>query len=89
MEPRRDPKMHEEIKDEEAKEGRDLLLVKKGFGTLPSCDGEVDKYDDWRFKVVTLEENFKDFVEWTEKRTPIPGKKNLHDWEFRKFGTVL
>ena len=33
---------------------RDLFISKKGFSDLPQFDGKAEKYDDWRFKVVTF-----------------------------------
>ena len=32
----------------QGKRGRDLFIVKKGFGSIPLFDGRVDKYDDWK-----------------------------------------
>ena len=43
------------IKDKDTDGGRDLFIVKKGFGSLQLFDGRVDKYDDWRFKVITFQ----------------------------------
>ena len=33
------------IKDKDTNGGRDLFIVKKGFGSLPLFDGRVDKYE--------------------------------------------
>ena len=58
------------IQDKDANGGRDLFIVKKGFGSLPLFDGRVDNGDDWRFKVITfleMPENFRELLEWTEK----------------------
>ena len=66
------------IKDKDMNGGRDLFIVKKGFGSLPLFDGRVDKYDDWRFKVITffeMEDNFRELLEWTEKLTTMPSRK--------------
>ena len=54
------------IKDKDANGGHDLFIVKKGFGSLPLFDGRVDKYDHWRFKVITfleMEDNFRELFE--------------------------
>ena len=75
------------IKDKDTNGGRDLFIVKKGFGSLPLFDGRVDKYDDWRFKVITfleMEDNFRELLEWTEKLTTMPEQKDLDAWEFEQ-----
>ena len=75
------------IKDKDTNGGRDLFIVKKGFGSLPPFDGRVDKYDDWRFKVITflkMEDNFRELLEWTEKLTTMPEQKDLDAWEFEQ-----
>ena len=43
--------------------GRDLFISKKGFSDLPQFDGKAEKYDDWRFKVVTFLEMEDEFSE--------------------------
>ena len=61
--------------------------VKKAFGSLPLFDGRVDKYDDWRFKVITvfeMEDNFRELLEWTEKLTKMPEQEDLDEWEFEQ-----
>ena len=53
------------IKDKDANGGRDLSIVKKGFGSLPLFDGRVDKYDDWRFnvlKILEMEDNIRELL---------------------------
>ena len=82
------------IKDKDANGGRDLFNVKKAFGSLPLFDGRVDKYGDWRFKVITvfeMEDNFRELLEWTEKLTKMPEQEDLDEWEFeqkKKTGTL-
>ena len=75
------------IKYKDTNGGRDLFIVKKGFGSLQLFDGRVDKYDDWRFKVITfleMEDNFRELLEWTEKLTTMPEQKDLDAWEFEQ-----
>ena len=75
------------IKDKDTNGGRDLFIVKKGFGSLPLFDGRVEKYDDWRFKVITfleMEDNFRELLEWTETLTTMPEQKDLDAWEFEQ-----
>ena len=73
------------IKDKDANRGRDLFIVKKGFGSLPLFDGRVDKYDDRRFKVITfleMEDNFRELSERIEKLTKMLEQEDLDAWEF-------
>ena len=75
------------IKYKDTNGGRDLFIVKKGFGSLRLVDGRVDKYDDWVFKVITfleMEDNFRQLLEWTEKLTTMPEQKDLDAWEFEQ-----
>ena len=50
--------------------GRDLFISKKGFSALPQFDDKAEKYDDWRFKVVTfleMEDHFSELLTFVEK----------------------
>ena len=52
---------------------------------VPLFDVRVNKYDDWRFKVITileLEDNFVELLEWTEKLTKMLEQEDA--WEFKK-----
>ena len=47
----------------------------------------MDKYDDWRFKVITfieMEDNFRELLEWTEKLTTMSEQKDLDAYEFEQ-----
>ena len=73
------------IKDKGTNGGRDLFIVKKGFGSLPFLDGRVDKNDDWRFGVVTfleMKDNFCELLEWTEKLTEMLEQEDFDACEF-------
>ena len=75
------------IKDKGANGGRDLFIVKRGFGSLPLFDGRVDENDDRCFKVVRFlerKENFHELLEWTEKLTKMLEQEDLDACEFDK-----
>ena len=74
----------EEKKKEHGKE-RDLFISKKGFSVLPQFDGKAEKYDDWRFKVVTfleMEDHFSELISFLEKLPKMPTQEELEQWEF-------
>ena len=74
----------EEKKKEHGK-GRDLFISKKGFSDLPQFDGKAEKYDDWRFKVVTfleMEDHFSELISFLEKLPKMPTQEELEQWEF-------
>ena len=65
--------------------GRDLFISKKGFSDLPPFDGKAEKYDDWRFKVVTfleMEDHFSELISFLEKLPKMPTQEELEQWEF-------
>ena len=65
--------------------GRDLFISKKGFSDLPQFDGKAEKYDDWRFKVVTfleMEDHFSELISFLEKLPKMPTQEELEQWEF-------
>ena len=60
--------------------GRDLFIAKKGFSALPQLDGKAEKYDDWRFKVVTfleMEDHFRELLTFFEKLPKMPTEEDL------------
>ena len=61
------------------------IKARKASVRYPLFDGRVDKYDDWRFKVITfleMEENFREL--WNEKLTQMPELEDLDAWEFEQ-----
>ena len=57
---------------------RDLLVDKKGFQTLPTFTGKMDKYEDWNFTTkvyIETEPGFAEVLEWIEKQTEEPTKE--------------
>jgi len=64
--------------------GRDLFIAKKGFSALPQFDGKAEKYDDWRFKVVTfleMEDHFSELLTFVEKLPKMPTEEDCDEWE--------
>ena len=64
--------------------GRDLFIAKKGFSALPQFDGKAEKYDDWRFKVVTfleMEDHFSELLTFVEKLPEMPTEEDCDEWE--------
>jgi len=64
--------------------GRDLFISKKGFSDLPQFDGKAEKYDDWRFKVVTfleMEDRFSELLTFVEKLPKMPTEEDCDEWE--------
>ena len=64
--------------------GRDLFIAKKGFPDLPKFDGKAEKYDDWRFKVVTfleMEDHFSELLTFVEKLPKMPTEEDCDEWE--------
>ena len=64
--------------------GRDVFISKKGFSDLPQCDGKAEKYDDWRFKVVTfleMEDHFSELLTFVEKLPKMPTEEDCDEWE--------
>jgi hypothetical protein len=79
-------KLQGKLREKESRggNGRDLFIAKKGFAALPQFDGKAEKYDDWRFKVVTfleMEDNFRELIEWIEKQSKMPTEEELGEWE--------
>ena len=73
------------IKDKGTNGGRDLFIVKKGFGSLPFLDERANKNDDWRFEVVAfleMKDNFCEPLEWTEKPTEMLEQEDFDACEF-------
>ena len=64
--------------------GRDLLISKKGFSDLPRFDGKAEKYNDWRFKVVTfleMEDEFSELLTHVESLPKMPTAEDFDEWE--------
>jgi len=61
-----------------------LFISKKGFSDLPQFDGKAEKYDDWRFKVVTfleMEDHFSELLTFVEKLPKMPTEEDCDEWE--------
>jgi len=80
-----------EEKKENHGKGRDLFISKKGFSDLPQFDGKAEKYDDWRFKVVTfleMEDQFSELLTFVESLPKMPTEDECLGGEMRmKSGT--
>ena len=67
--------------------GRDVFISKKGFSDLPQCDGKAEKYDDWRFKVVTfleMEDQFSELLTFVESLPKMPTEEECIEWEMKE-----
>ena len=75
------------MKKEAHGKGRDLFISKKGFSALPQFDGKTEKYDDWRFKVVTfleMEDQFSEFLTFIESLPKMPTEEECIEWEMKE-----
>ena len=60
-----------------------MFEKKRGFSSLPSVDGRVDKHDSRRFRVVTFletEDNPKELLESVQNKGRMREKEDIVDW---------
>ena len=78
-------RLQAKLREKEAHgKGRDLFIAKKGFSALLQFDGKAEKYDDWRFKVVTfleMEDHFRELLTFVEKLPKMPTEEDCDEWE--------
>jgi len=83
-------------KGKDRTERRDLLIDKKGFGTLPFFARKIDKYEDWNFTVRTYletEVGFDKLLKWVESLGSEPTEEDIEEhesvWEDRVLGGTI